>query len=219
MGIAPPIVNPSEDPLAPEDTPLRQLVRHWQNERHAPNILPGQELTLGAILDHIRRQSSTVQLLRSDPNSSEDEHFRIMLAQTEIERVKFVVRSYIRTRLFKIEKYARHIVNTPEVQERLSQTEFDHAKRFAQITENHFQISVLQSLPPDQRGLNDEAAFVPPMIPAPDNSRAVFVHAREDCPPVRLPDGNSLTIKKGHIVLTPYAVVEQLLAIGNVDLI
>lgn len=41
-------------------------------------------------------------LLKGDPDSSEDEHFRIVLAQTEIERVKFIVRSYLRTRLFKV---------------------------------------------------------------------------------------------------------------------
>ena len=40
--------------------------------------------------------------MRADPDSSEEEHFRIMLVQTEIERVKFVVRSYIRTRLHKV---------------------------------------------------------------------------------------------------------------------
>jgi GINS complex subunit 4 len=44
----------------------------------------------------------TVQLLRGDPDASEDEHFRIVLAQTEAERVKFVVRSYVRTRLVKV---------------------------------------------------------------------------------------------------------------------
>ena len=43
-----------------------------------------------------------MQLLRADPDTSEDEHFRIMLVQTEIERVKFVIRSYIRTRLHKV---------------------------------------------------------------------------------------------------------------------
>src|ERR1700738_2826422 len=46
-------------------------------------------------------QSETVQFLRGDPSSSEEAHIRIILAQTEVERVKFVVRSYIRTRLFK----------------------------------------------------------------------------------------------------------------------
>lgn len=47
-------------------------------------------------------QTDTVQALRGDPDSSEAEHVRIMLVQTEVERVKFVVRSYIRTRLYKV---------------------------------------------------------------------------------------------------------------------
>ena len=47
-------------------------------------------------------QMDTVQALRGDPDSSEAEHARIMLVQTEVERVKFVVRSYIRTRLYKV---------------------------------------------------------------------------------------------------------------------
>ncbi|KZV65629.1 GINS complex, Sld5 component [Peniophora sp. CONT] len=201
------------------DTPFQQMLRHWQNERHSPDILPGQEPVLNTLLDHIRRQSNTIQLLRSDPDSSEDEHFRIMLAQTEIERVKFIVRSYIRTRFYKIEKYAQYIVVNEDMHERLSQTELDHAKRCAKAMENHLQTSVLRSLPEDQRALDDEAAFVPSMVTAPDKTKAVFVLALEDCPPVRLPDGNSLTMLKGHIVLTPYAVIEQLLALGSVELI
>ncbi len=36
--------------------PLEQLVRHWINERHAPDILPAQENLLSSILDHLRRQ-------------------------------------------------------------------------------------------------------------------------------------------------------------------
>ena len=41
-----------------EETPFQQLVRHWMNERHAPDILPGQEMLLGRLLDHIRKQVS-----------------------------------------------------------------------------------------------------------------------------------------------------------------
>ena len=43
---------------AAEETPFQQLIRHWLNERHAPDILPGQELLLGRLLDHIRKQVS-----------------------------------------------------------------------------------------------------------------------------------------------------------------
>ncbi|KAI0298611.1 hypothetical protein BC826DRAFT_1090720 [Russula brevipes] len=211
---------PMADFGAPPETLFQQLIRHWLNERHAPDILPVQAEVLGAILDHIRRQTDTVQALRGDPDSSEAEHARIMLVQTEVERVKFVVRSYIRTRLYKIEKFARYIVATPEVQEKLSQTELDHAKRFSELTENHFRVSVLQALPPHQQGLDDNTPFTPPMISEPDKSRAVFVHARDECPPVRLPEyRDNHAMQKGQIVLTPYAVVEQLLAMGNVELI
>jgi len=57
------------------------------------------------------------------------------------------------------------------------------------------------------------------MISEPDKSRAVFVHARDECPPVRLPDGTTMQMQKGQIVLTPYAVVEQLLEMGTVELV
>jgi GINS complex subunit 4 len=47
-------------------------------------------------------QTDVVNLLRGDPSSSEEEHLRITLVQTEVERVKFVVRSYVCTRLYKV---------------------------------------------------------------------------------------------------------------------
>jgi GINS complex subunit 4 len=43
-----------------------------------------------------------VNTLRSDPQTSEEEHFKLMLVQTETERVKYLVRSYVRTRLHKV---------------------------------------------------------------------------------------------------------------------
>ena len=65
----------------------------------------------------------------------------------------------------------------------------------------------------------------------------VFVHAREDCPPIRLPEyvpplhfsiysdllditsGKTLEMEKGDILLTHYAVVEQLVARGEAELV
>ncbi|KAG2044149.1 hypothetical protein BDR03DRAFT_1087488 [Suillus americanus] len=211
---APPFILEEE-----EETPLQQLIRHWMNERHSPDILPNEGELLAGLLDHIRSQSETVQLLRTDPTSSEEEHFRIMLVQTEVERVKFIVRSYLRTRLFKIEKFARYIMTNPEVQQRLSESEVEHARRFARLTDQHFYHSVLQSLPETQQTLDDQPPFVPSMVTEPDKARAVFVLARQDCPPVRLPDGSALEMRKGHISLTPYSVVEQLIARGEVELV
>jgi hypothetical protein len=43
-----------------------------------------------------------ISTLRSDPTTSGEEHFRLVLVQTEMERAKFLVRSYVRTRLWKV---------------------------------------------------------------------------------------------------------------------
>ena len=51
-------------------------------------------------LSHV--QQKMLQTLRSDPQTSEEEHFKLVLVQTEMERVKFLVRSYVRTRLAKV---------------------------------------------------------------------------------------------------------------------
>ena len=45
--------------MTEDETPLSQFVRHWMNERHAPDILPAQEIILNHLLDHLRRQVRT----------------------------------------------------------------------------------------------------------------------------------------------------------------
>ncbi|KAK0191483.1 hypothetical protein F5146DRAFT_1048890 [Armillaria mellea] len=201
------------------ETPLSELIRHWMNERHAPTILAAQEQLLGLLLDHIRRQTDTVQALRGDPSTSEEEHIRIMLVQTEVERVKFIVRSYIRTRLYKIEKYARFITADAEIQTRLTTAEKAYASSQAQHTDRHLYYSVLQSLPPAQAHLDDQPIFVPPMVTQPNKSRAVFAYALKECPPVRLPDGTTLTLEKDQLMLIPFYVVEHLVERGDVELV
>lgn len=39
-----------------QELPLQKLIRHWMNERHAPDILPIQAELLAGILDHIHKQ-------------------------------------------------------------------------------------------------------------------------------------------------------------------
>ena len=46
-----------------------------------------------------------VDTLKADQKTSEEEHFKLMLVQTEMERVKYLIRSYVRTRLHKVNKY------------------------------------------------------------------------------------------------------------------
>ena len=50
------VLNDKLPDMESEETPLEQLIRHWMNERNAPDILPAQEFLLNRLLDHLRRQ-------------------------------------------------------------------------------------------------------------------------------------------------------------------
>ncbi|KAF7331565.1 DNA replication complex GINS protein SLD5 [Mycena kentingensis (nom. inval.)] len=204
------------DPLENE-TPLRRLTRYWMNERNAPDILP--VLDLSPILNELNRQSNTLQLLRGDPSTSEEEHMRVMLAQTEVERVKFIIRSYVRTRLYKIEKYARFIIQDEEIQSRITVAERDYASRHAHLLDRHFHSSVLQSLPESQAGLDDIPQHImPPMMTEPETTRAVFAHALRNTV-VRTSEGMTIDMPKGSITLLAFSNVSDQIAQGDIELV
>ena len=47
-----------------QELPLQKLIRHWMNERHAPDILPIQAELLAGILDHIHKQVRSLSIAR-----------------------------------------------------------------------------------------------------------------------------------------------------------
>ncbi|CCO36598.1 DNA replication complex GINS protein sld5 [Rhizoctonia solani AG-1 IB] len=112
------------------DIPTTKLLRVLMNERYAPELLPWEGQLVEDVLEKLHQQSQMVEYLRSDDSTSEDEHFRMSYVQLDMERIKFQIRSYVRTRLHKIEKYATHIMATPELQSRMSVLEQNHAMRF-----------------------------------------------------------------------------------------
>lgn len=54
------------------------------------------------------RQNEIVSQLQGHANTTEEEHFAVMLVQTEVERIKFVLRSYLRCRLQKVSSSLYH---------------------------------------------------------------------------------------------------------------
>ncbi|KAF8321336.1 GINS complex Sld5 component [Clavulina sp. PMI_390] len=206
-----------DDVLDETEPLLQKLSRFWVDERGAPEILEWQGLVVEEVLNRIHAQAEMVQQLQSDPRTSEEEYFRIILIQTEAERVKFLVRSYLRARLHKIEKYAAHILSTPEQRARLSVTELTHAQGYKELLEKHFLASALSGVPESLQSLKDDEADG--AIGAPNLKQGVFVRARRNCPPVTLPDGETLEMKQGGIHLVQYGSIHRLLTLGDVELV
>lgn len=203
-----------------QETKVRELMRRWMDERLVPDLLPWHGELVAEILEMLQSQNDIAAQLQSNANTTEEEHFAVMLVQTEVERIKFVLRSYLRSRLQKIEKYTPYILATPEIQRNLSELEQNYVQRFGDLVGSHFQVSTLNSLPPHMHSLADENPNMPSMITEPNKTKAVFFRVRDDdCPPILLPNGKSIELQKGSIHLAQYQLLETLLQREMVEVV
>ena len=103
-----------------ESSLIQRLQRAWISERCAPDILPYETRLIDAISTRLREQVSELisgckccvivdkgekiasieASLMSECDSKNT--FRTIIVQTEVERVKFLIRSYLRARLHKV---------------------------------------------------------------------------------------------------------------------
>ncbi|KZV84503.1 GINS complex, Sld5 component [Exidia glandulosa HHB12029] len=197
-----------------------KLMRLWQDERHAPDLLLFQGDVVERALQLLSDQGDLVTRLQTREDTSEEEHFKMMLVRTEMERVKFVIRSYLRTRLYKIERYAPYVLSTPEIQPRLSAMELAHAAKYGTLIASQFNSAVLAHVPESLRTLDDDDMhYTPAIVTKPNLDLGVFVHARANCPNIRMSDGNTVEIHKDDLQLLRYRSVEDALRRGLVELV
>jgi GINS complex subunit 4 len=88
------------DAVPQENADLQSLSRAWVAERVAPELLPWPEELVGRIMGRIARQ---IELVEDQTGSMEPKtNFKLIVIQTDLERFKFLVRSFLRARLAKV---------------------------------------------------------------------------------------------------------------------
>ncbi|KAI0009117.1 GINS complex, Sld5 component [Xylariaceae sp. FL0662B] len=171
-------VDPTLDSIPQETRDLQALTRAWVAERCSPELLywPADGL-FERINDRIKQQIEKVEEMTGDMDPKTN--FALIVIQTELERFKYLVRSYLRARIAKIDKHTLHYLSTPELRARLSPTEQAYATRHQALLHNHYLSSFLSSFPPALQNLNDTAGNIS-MIDMPDLDTAVFIRLLKD---------------------------------------
>ena len=98
------------------------------------------------------QQQAHVDDAKEQPDDMEA--FGISLYQMEIDRVKYLLASYLRTRLRKIEKFVFHILGSEEEFSKLSSNEVAFASKYMEAVERHLKESCLDQIPDKFRGLS-----------------------------------------------------------------
>ncbi|KAL6891234.1 hypothetical protein HDV57DRAFT_484875 [Trichoderma longibrachiatum] len=171
-------VDPASHGIPLETRDLQALTRLWVAERSAPELLnwPADGL-FERVNSKIKSQIERIEDMTGDMDPKTN--FALIVIQTELERYKFLVRSYLRTRIAKIDKHTLHYLSTEALRQRLSPTELAYATRHQALLHNHYLSSFLSSFPQRLQNLNDTAGNVS-MIDNPDLDTAVFVRMLRD---------------------------------------
>uniref|UniRef100_A0A182M0D5 DNA replication complex GINS protein SLD5 n=1 Tax=Anopheles culicifacies TaxID=139723 RepID=A0A182M0D5_9DIPT len=190
---------------------LEALQRAWINEKFAPDMLPYEEALVEMVM---------IQLVHMEDNleTANKNDLLYIVHRMEVERIRFIVASYLRCRLQKLETYASHILDVesarPRNSKRLSEAERKFTHDFHDSVETHFHELVTRHMP--QNHQDDERA----RRVMPNLNTHVFARARQDVGEYSLAGGeHSVNIRAGAVHLFRYRDIEPLVIEGQLELI
>jgi GINS complex subunit 4 len=179
------------------------------NEKNAPDILPYQGEMIELMLGQLTHMEENLQAI--DPNE-----FRRITHRMELERIRYIVTSYLRCRLHKIEDFTQHIINEERARsaekKRLSEAELKFAEDYLESIEKHFHSLALRHFPPNQDDINKR-------IIRPNLLGNVFLRVLKPCGVVVNTNDEEVDLSENSQHMLPYQLISDLVIKGDVQLI
>jgi GINS complex subunit 4 len=168
-------------------------------------------------------------------------NFKLIILQTELERFKFLVRSFLRARLakvlpllpmvyhrttllhqltsLKIDAHPLHYQTHELSYSLLSPSETQYLQAHQSLLTTHYQTSFLSQFPQSLQRLDDTAGGIS-MIDRPDAEKAVFMRVLKDCGTVNV-EGTDVRceFRKGDVWVLRWNAVKDKVEQGDVELI
>ena len=115
----------------------------------APELLPYQHAlveTICALINSQDREIAAKTQMRANGQAlSTDERFYMNILRMELERIKYLVKAYLRARILKIEKHLLFIVEKDQAN-LLSQPEMDYAWQLYESRKEHFKTELFDKI-------------------------------------------------------------------------
>lgn len=194
---------------------LQTIEQAWLNEKFSPEILPHQTDFVDCLLEQIKEMEENIaKLSKTDP--------KVDLHKLELERIKFLITSYLRTRLKKIECFCVSVLeeeaNRSEDNAYLSPAELQFAKAFAQNTDNNFD-TILRHMPDRYNKLERNKKIIEPNM-----NSFVFLKCNKQIDSVIIKNTlegleEEIVLEDGTQHLMPYSSIAEFVKKGDVQLI
>lgn len=193
------------------------LVRCMVNERMSPEILPFETELLQEVLKKLELQQQWLLDCHELNSGDSDFKLQLMIAETEIERLNYLVRMYLRTRLAKLDKFPAYYLGENRLL--LSENELDYIKQHFRILTRLYTDSFLKKMPPSL-ALIDDTRGGEQMVETPDLDQPVFFqYLGEKGVEVDLGGDDFIDLQKGGIYVVRYSAIKRFLATDDIILI
>ncbi|KAG5420879.1 SLD5 [Candida metapsilosis] len=207
----------------------QDLITAAMNERMAPELLPYKATLMNQILTHISNQQQYLldsheygEMNSANGIISSDFKLQLMIIETDVERLSYTVRLYLRTRLSKINKYTLFYINKTRKEEQeeelLSSEEKDYIHQYYSLLTSLYNNCFLKKLPQILTYLDDNSGGHN-MIVAPDVDQFVFVKCISETPLLLHLDDDELELVKNGVYVIKYSLIKRYLEIGDIVLI
>ena len=212
-----------DDDEAPSDRlndDFKKLRQAWISESVCPELLAfEQELVedIKAIIDNQEERLDSV-----DPIP--EQIFAANFYHMELNRAKYLLAKYLRTRLIKLERFAWKLENESSAGElisKLSDDELDYARKYAALMKRHLEESVLRHLPEAFQSFPDPARSVDPDDYVPGLDTFVFCRVKDGVAEENYEldqGGGSTLLRGGEVHVLRYEPIQGLVGL-NLDLI
>ncbi|KAG6582622.1 DNA replication complex GINS protein SLD5, partial [Cucurbita argyrosperma subsp. argyrosperma] len=207
-------------------TDVEPLKRAWRNEKAAPEILPFEASLVGRIKEQIQLMEDTIE----EYSRSGIDPLIVSLYQMDLDRTQFLLRSYIRIRLQKIEKYMLYILKSDELFRRLSEEEITFTDRCSHDMKKHFDESVLSKLPNNYQDILRQSIISEEddMVPEPPLDTFVVCKSKEYLEHIQLEDEEErassrveepFEMEANVLHIIRYKPIKSLVESGRIDLL
>ncbi|MES1913409.1 MAG: hypothetical protein MHM6MM_005603 [Cercozoa sp. M6MM] len=186
-----------------------QLKQAWVNERCSPDILPFEVECVRTLKDSIDQREEELAALDTK-TVNEDQATIVEAVRLELQRVRFLLKSYLRERVRKLLRHPRHYLDeTGEWYSYLCDAELDLLADYARLTELTMDHSVLGRLPQRYRKLPKKAHTEP------DITEHVFIRMLRDVREHRFSNESTATLDAGDVWIARYDQVHSLIKAGD----
>ncbi|CAI9739074.1 Hypothetical predicted protein [Octopus vulgaris] len=196
---------------------LSKLEEAWLNEKFSPVLLEAKTEIVECLLEQIGVMEENIRKAKKGD-------FKVNVHRMELDRVRFVLNSYLRIRLEKIQSHAAHYINKDSSEDEehslFSPAELAFAKEYLSSVEDHLTGLAVQHMPAMLHTLRSNLSGIAPSLDS-----YVFFKVNKDVDGVlveeeTLETGDEIVdLKKGDQHIMRYLPVQSLVASADISLI